>query len=93
MTSGTMTELMGEDIDQRGFELLCVGMAKFSLRQLLQAVVHQPGMVERRLQDQRLPKRYGGPMAAMERTRPQDAGLVAMYALVAAEGAGDRAAV
>jgi hypothetical protein len=45
---------MGGDIDQRAFEPLGVSMAELEVAEFLQVVVQQPGMVEGRLQDQRL---------------------------------------
>ncbi len=58
--------VMGGDVDQRALELLRVGMAEFEPAQFLEMIVQQPGMVERRLQDQRLARaaRCGGRDAA-----------------------------
>src|SRR5262249_33638960 len=43
------------NIDERGLELFGVGVAKLDVRQRFEMLVEQPGMVDRRLQDQRLP--------------------------------------
>src|SRR5271170_3744695 len=59
-------EMMGEDVDQGALELLCVGMAELSLGELLEMLVQQPGMVDRRLQYQRFTARDRGAMAAMQ---------------------------
>ena len=61
--------MVGEDVDQRAFELLRIGVAELGLGQFLHVVVQQPGMVERGLQDQRLAARDRGAMAAMQRAR------------------------
>ena len=55
---------LGGDVDQRGLEPFGIGMAELELAEFLQVVVQQPGMVERRLQDQRLAQRDRGAMAA-----------------------------
>ena len=86
--------MMGEDVDQRAFELLRVGMAELGLGQFLEVVVQQPRMIQRRQQDQRLPARDRGAMAAMQRARRKlragrDIGFVAAPK---AEGASRRAA-
>ena len=44
-------------------------MAEFGLGEFLEVIVEQPGMVHRRLQDQRLPQRDRRAMAAMQRAR------------------------
>src|SRR6185503_10490605 len=42
---------VGGNVDQDRLEPLGVGMAELKLAELLEVVVQQPGMVERRLQD------------------------------------------
>ena len=59
--------MMGENVDQRAFELLRVGMAELGFGQFLHVVVQEPGVIERRLQDQRFAPRDRGAMAAMQR--------------------------
>src|ERR1700722_9201022 len=63
--------VVGENIDQRGFELSRIAMVKFGLGQFFHVVVHQPGMIEHRLQDQCLASRYRRAMTAMYRARRQ----------------------
>src|ERR1700733_9378442 len=60
-------EMMGENIDQGAFELLRIGVAEFGLGELLKVFMQQPGVIERRLQDQRFPARDRRAMAAMQR--------------------------
>jgi len=50
-------ETMGKNVDQRAFEFLRIGVAELGLGQLLEMVVQQPRVVERRLQDQRFAAR------------------------------------
>src|SRR5271163_1748565 len=59
--------MVGKDVDQRAFELLRIGMAEFGRREFLKMLVQQPGVVERRLQDQRFAARDRGAVAAMQR--------------------------
>src|SRR5579863_5583838 len=60
---------MGENVDQRAFELLRVGVAELGGSELLEVIVEEPGMIERGLQDQRFAARNRGAMAAMQRAR------------------------
>src|SRR5215831_2804280 len=61
-------ETVRDDVDQRALEFFGVGVAELGFRQFLQAVVKEPWMIERGLQDQRFAARDGGAMTAMERT-------------------------
>src|ERR1700691_3229410 len=60
---------MGKNVDQRAFQLLTVGVTEFSRSQLLEVVVENPGMIQRRLQHERFAPRDRGAMAAMQRAR------------------------
>ncbi len=44
-------------------------MAEFDIREFLQVVVGEPGMIDQGLQDQRLALGNGGPVTAMDRAR------------------------
>src|SRR5690349_9460105 len=59
---------MRRDVDQRRFQPLGVGMAEFERGQLLEVIVKKPWVVERRLQDQRLPARYRRAVAPVHGT-------------------------
>src|SRR6516225_2951968 len=61
-------ETVSDGVDQRALEFFGVGVAELGFRQFFHAVVQQPWMIERGLQDQRLATRDRGAMAAMERT-------------------------
>ena len=61
--------VVGRDVDQGELELLDLGMAELEPGNVLQMIVQQPGMVEHRLQDQRLAPRDHGAVAAMHRAR------------------------
>ena len=52
---------------QGALEPLGIGMAEFERGELLEMIVQQPGMVERRQQDQRLAPGDRRAMAAMHR--------------------------
>jgi len=59
-------KMMGEDIDQRAFELLRIGVTEFGRGEFLEMIVQEPGMIERGPQDQRFAARDGG--ASRKRT-------------------------
>ena len=59
--------MVGEDVDQRAFELLSVGMAEFRGGEFLKMIVQQPRIIDRGQQDKRLAARDRGAMAAMQR--------------------------
>ena len=58
---------MGRDIDQCALEPLGIGMAEFERGELLEMIVQQPRVVERRQQDQRLAPGDRRAVAAMHR--------------------------
>src|SRR3569833_2086254 len=58
---------MRGDVDQHRLEPLGIGVAELELAELLEVVVQQPGVVERRLEEQRLAPGHGGPVAAVHR--------------------------
>src|SRR5215813_1055519 len=58
---------MGCDIDKRRLHFFRVGVTKLNPRKRLQMLVEQPGMIDGGLQDQRLPARDRGAMAAQDR--------------------------
>src|SRR3569832_441103 len=60
---------VGGNVDQDSLEPLGVGMAELELAQLLEVIVQQPGVVERRLEDQRLAPRHRGAVAAVHGAR------------------------
>src|SRR5262249_50507952 len=68
LVPGVVLETVRDDVDQCALELFGVGVAELGFGQFFHAVVQQPRMIERGLQDQRLATRDGGAMAAMERT-------------------------
>src|SRR5436309_12695610 len=58
---------MGGNVDQRRLDLLGVGVAKLNACKRFQMLIEQPRMVDGSLQDQRLPARDRGAMAAQNR--------------------------
>src|SRR6476646_6498792 len=65
--AGIVPETVRHDIDQRALELFRIGVAELGFRQFFHAIVQEPRMIERGLQDQRLAARDGGAMTAMQR--------------------------
>src|SRR5262249_13894555 len=59
--------LMRCNVDQRGFDLLGVGVTKLNACKCFQMLVEQPGMVDGGLQNERLPARDRSAMAAQDR--------------------------
>src|ERR1700749_5149087 len=64
-----MVVVVGEGGDDSGAQFVRLAMAPFQRRPLLQMVVHQPGMVNQTLQDQRLPARDRAALAAHQGAR------------------------
>jgi len=59
--------MMGKDVNQSAFELLRIGMAELCGGELLEMLVQEPRVIDRRLQNQRFAARDRGAVAAMNR--------------------------
>src|SRR5262245_53870248 len=62
-----MMMIIGEGRDDSGPELVGLGMGQFECCHFFKVVVEQPGVVDKALQDQRLPAGEGAALAAHDR--------------------------
>ncbi len=60
---------MRKDVEDRGLHLGRLGVAQLDRRKLLEMIMEQPGMIDDRLQDERLAAGNGGAMAAVHGAR------------------------
>ena len=54
---------------KRGFQPLSLGVTELDAGEFLQVIVREPGVIDERLQDERLAARNGGAVATMHRAR------------------------